>query len=290
MRVGRRLGWWTAPAALLAATAVCAAPVAGSSVSFVACPVARDTGPNTDLCFIAEHDGVAYALINPTDAGNPQLKHRVLVEGRVGAGPAVCGAVPIEGRVSVLAEVDPACDQVLPFDGKVVGVVGGIFNSGPPDQQARMRSLAARANAEPALSIAPVMPDPPPAAAPAPPFAVQTMTIHYGFDSDRGTGPDMLEVTRLAAYANASKAQVRLVSRQGASRLSNGAVMAESSGMARRRAAKLADILFGLGLPRTALSVQAIDKPPAPDGVDDWQDRRIELTVTPAAASSQTKR
>lgn len=276
----RRLAWAAGPIAVLMAAGAAAAPAVGSAVSFVACPVARDTGPDTDLCFLAEHDRVSYALTNPADFGAPQLRHRVLVEGRVAEGPPVCGATPVDGRVSVLAEIDASCDQVLPFDGSVVGVAGGVFNSGPPEQRARMRDLAKRAEANPALSVQPLMPDPPPAA-PAASFAPQRLTIFYPFDSDRGSGPDMLAVSKLAAEAAHAGARVALLSRQGASRLSDGETLRESPGMARRRAEKLAGILTGLGVPPAAVTTEVVELAAAPDGVDDWRDRRIELTATP---------
>src|ERR1700726_2388765 len=84
----------------LAVLASAAEPAPGTAISFLACPIARDTGPDTDLCFFAEHDGTRYALVNPPDWGVPQLKHRVLVEGHVKEGASSCGAVGIEGRAS----------------------------------------------------------------------------------------------------------------------------------------------------------------------------------------------
>ncbi len=116
---------------VLAATVAWGAEPPGTPVSFVACPIARDTGPDTDLCFIAEHDGNRYALVNPPDWGVPQLRHRVLVEGRVTQG-SFCGATVIEGRASVLPDIDDSCNVLLPFDGVIKGIAGGVFNSGSP--------------------------------------------------------------------------------------------------------------------------------------------------------------
>lgn len=277
----RAWSWIAAPAALLAAGAVAAAPPPGTDLAFIACPIARDTGPDTDVCFLAEYQGASYALVNPADSGNPQLHHRVLVEGKVGEGASVCGATPFIGRASVLPELDAACDTVLPFDGSVVGVAGGIFNSGPPEQRAAMRALGERAVAQPALSIQPVMPDPPPPPAPTAPFAPKDLAILYPFDSDRGSGPDMLEVVKLVAYAAASNAQVTVTSRQGATKLSNGEVLAERPGMARRRAEKMAGILTGLGLPAKSLKVSWTDEAAAPTGADDFRQRRIDLHLQP---------
>jgi hypothetical protein len=268
--------------------AALAAPASGTYLSFVGCPIARDTGPDTDLCFITERQGTAYALVNPTDWGTPQLHHQVLVEGRVADGPKVCGATPIEGRVSVLAELDTSCGLVLPFDGSVTGVAGGIFNSGPPEQRARLRALADAAIAQPRLSTQPVMPDPPPEPPPAPPYASRALTVTYPFDSDRGSGPDMLAVTQFVAYARAAQATIGIVSHQGVSRLTGGGVMSEKPGMARQRAEKMAAILTGLGMVPSALRTSWTDAPESAraDG-EDWRDRRVELTLTPASASKQ---
>ena len=259
-----------------------AAPAVGAAVSFVACPVARDTGPNTDLCFSTEYDGVVYALSNPPDWGAPQLKHRVLVEGVVRDGPSACGGLPLDARVSVLSEIDSACDRILPFDGVIVGVAGGVFNSGPAEQRARMADLARRAQGdEPALSVLPIAADPAPAAAFLPPFAARSFTVYYPFDSDRASGPDMIEVVDLVRYAVASRARVRIVSRQGVSKLSNGVLLAEPGGTAKRRADKLAAIMVGLGVAADAVTTEAIASAAAPDGVEDWRDRRIEVQVVP---------
>ena len=277
------------PAVTLAAVALagaCLAADTGQAISFLACPIARDTGPDTDICFVAEHAGRRYALINPNDYGNPQLKHRVLVEGRVKDGPQVCGATPIEGRVSVIWEVDHSCDQILPFDASFKGVAGGVFNSGTPEQRARARELARRAELDPSLSVLPANPEPPPPVAPQPPFTTQTLTVYYPFDSDRGSGPDMNTLWRLAELAKASNARIEVVGTRGASRLSSGQVMTEKPGMAQRRAEKIASILEGLGVDRSTVRATWKEAPPRPTGVDDWKSRRIEMTVRPQAAGS----
>ena len=42
-------------------------PADGTHIVFRACPVAQDTGPDTDLCFFAMHRGIRYGLRNPPD-------------------------------------------------------------------------------------------------------------------------------------------------------------------------------------------------------------------------------
>ena len=92
-------------------------PPAGTPLSFVSCPIARDTGPDTDLCFFAEYEGARYALVNQPDWGNMQLKHKVLVEATVMDGPPVCGATPPQllAMVSLtnLAMTPPKSTRVL---------------------------------------------------------------------------------------------------------------------------------------------------------------------------------
>src|SRR5580658_2167236 len=138
----------TAGICTLTAFACLGAEPPAAALSFIACSIARDTGPDTDLCFIAEQDGNRYALVNPPDWGVPQLKHRVLVEGRVVSG-SFCGATPIEGRASVLPDIDNSCNTVLPFDGVIKGTAGGVFNSGSPQQRAYAQDLARRAALDP---------------------------------------------------------------------------------------------------------------------------------------------
>lgn len=258
-------------------------PAVGTPVSFVACPVARDTGPDTDLCFFAEHDGSRYALVNPPDWGAPQLKHRVLVEGRVKDGAPVCGATPLDGRASVLIdELDESCNVILPFDGVVTGTAGGVFNSGTPQQRAYAQDLARRAAAAPALSVEPAILDPPVIRPPAPPFAPRSLVISYPFDSTRGPGPDMLKLRDLAVYARVSKAaSVQITGYRATSRLSDGREMTEGQGVAESRAEKVAGILAALGVAKkvTRVSWQADALVGTGDG--DWRNRKVEITVTP---------
>lgn len=264
-------------AGLLASAAQAAAP--GDPISFVACPIARDTGAETDLCFLAEYDGALYALTNPSDWGTPQLGHRVLVEGRIKDGPPVCGATPVDGRTSVMPELDRGCDQILPFDGSVRGTAGGVFNTGTPEQRQKALDLARRAELEPALSIEPAVAEPPAPPPPAPPYAAQTLTLYFPFESDRGSGPDMAAVMRLADYAKASKGDVDVQGAIGASRLSDGRVVSERVGMGRRRVEKIRDILVGLGVPPASISTTWQEQPKQPTGTEDWRSRSIEIRV-----------
>jgi outer membrane protein OmpA-like peptidoglycan-associated protein len=265
----------------LTAFACLGAEPPGAALSFIACPIARDTGPETDLCFIAEQDGTRYALVNPPDWGVPQLKHRVLVEGRVLAG-SFCGAITIDGRASVLPEIDESCNLVLPFDGIVKGTAGGVFNSGSPQQRAYAQDLAHRASLDPSLSVQPAILDPPPLPPPQPPFEARTMTITYPFNSDRGPGPDMIKLKEFAAYASAAHAKrVDVVGYRATSRLTNGSELVETASLAEARARKIAGIVHALGIADDTIRTRWESDAIAGKGELDWQNRKVEVTVTP---------
>jgi coenzyme F420-reducing hydrogenase delta subunit len=51
--------------------------------------------------------------------------------------------------------------------------------------------------------------------------------------------------------------------------------------MARRRAAKIAGILEGLGIDRDRIETHTIDAAGGGTGQDDWRSRRVVLRVTP---------
>jgi hypothetical protein len=260
--------------------AAAAPPAVGSPVSFVACPIARDTGPDTDLCFFAEYEGERYALVNQPDWGAMQLKHRVLVEATVADGPPVCGATPLNARISILFELDETCQTVLPFDGAISGQPGGIFNRGSAEQREAARELARRVEREPALSLVPVMGEST-YPRPVPPYKAETLMIYYPFESDRATDADMKELLRLRDIALAAPARVKVTSYRGASRLTNGETLVERPEMARRRAAKIVGVLEGLGIDASQIEASSIDAPDGDTGKDDWRGRRIELSVIP---------
>jgi outer membrane protein OmpA-like peptidoglycan-associated protein len=266
----------------MAAFALAADPRPGTAVSFLACPIARDTGPDTDLCFFAEYDGVRYALVNPPDWGVPQLKHRVLVEGRVKEGAPYCGAVPIEGRASVIAELDDSCNTLLPFDGIIKGIAGGVFNSGTPQQRALAEDLARRAALDPALSIEPAIAEALPPPPPVPPFERRTLSIMYPFDSDRASGPDMIKLKELALFAKVAGARsVQVIGYRATSRLSDGSNLVERPQMAQARATKIASILAALGVDAKRSQVSWETQTIGGSGEEDWRNRKVEVSVDP---------
>ncbi len=261
---------------LLCLTASIAEEQDDGFVSFVACPVARHQGPWRDVCFLTRHEGREYALRNPADYGEPQLKHRILVEGRIVEGEQHCGAQLLDGRFSVLREIDPSCSEIIPYTGPITDA--------PPD----MRRPGAYSSDDPQwahlhLSVRPVMNQVPGAAPlpPGPPWHPQRQTIYFPFDSDRASGPDMDQVVQLVEYAMASNARIEVRSYQGQSLLDSGEVMSERPGMAKQRAEKMRDILVGLGLDERQLTVTWDPEPNVGTGREDWRARRIEIHLEP---------
>jgi len=263
-----------------------AAEAQDREVSFIACPIARDAGPDADLCFVAEYQGKLIALVNPPDWGNPQLLHRVLIEGVMENEPGTCGALKFDGRASVLTEVSRECDDVLPYDRSFKGVAGGVFNNGSAAERGYAQALAARVARDPAASIEPAIIDPPPMRPPMPPFGPRQLVITYPFDSTRGSGPDMVKLRELAEYSRISKAtHVEIVGYRAVSRLSDGSTMTEQPELAQLRAQKIAHIMIRLGVDARTVSVRWRDEAVAGSTHADWRNRKVEVTVTPGPAT-----
>src|ERR1051325_4292786 len=159
--------------------------------SFVACPVVRDT--KTVPCFLAEYDGETYFLAVQQDIQAeiypPQLLHEVLVEGTVAPGPRVCGGIALKPvKLSVLPEVNPACNTILPAE-------PGI--EAPPT----------RRPAGPSTRQAPVTTTPPAPEKLAPPFTQREWKILFDFDSSFLFSRDTRAVNQAADFAIAAKAK-----------------------------------------------------------------------------------
>lgn len=257
-------------------------PEPGTPVSFTACPVARDMGPEADLCFYFEHEGVKYGLVNPRFFGSPQLLHRVLVEGKVKEGPLLCGGIPVEGIASVMPEIDANCNTLIPFDGKLVGRTGGVFFSGSPQQRALAEDLTRRVKENPRVSVTPAVYVPPPPPPPQPPFERQELVITFAYASDRGPGNSMRELIRLAEYAVAARAKrVSVVGYAASSLTSNAGRIDEDPALARIRAEKVASVLIGLGVPRDVVDVKWEPNLVEGKGVDDWRNRKVHVVLEP---------
>jgi hypothetical protein len=266
-----RCGYLTAALALLMYSAAGATPPAGERVSFVSCPVVRDT--RSVPCWLSEYNGDLYYLTIQSDVSAtvqpPMLGHQVLVEGVVSDAAPICGGIVLEPvRLSVMPELDANCNTLLPADDRYVI----DFNPRPPGPSAGRLAFA---------------PDPaaPPATPPPPLQGPQTIDIY--FDFDRGVSfrhPDQL-MAILRVARNLPARHARITGVRGAHRLTDGSLLRESDGVDRRRAEEVAELLRGAGLEATA-EVTWIDGEAEADGIDDWRTRRVtvELLAAPARA------
>ena len=227
--------------------------------SFIACPIVRDT--KTVPCFLAEYQGELYYLGIQQDitAGfhPPQLKHQVLVEGRVGDGPRVCGGIPLTPlSISVFKEVNLACNTLLPAEPGV---------DAPP---------AARGAGPASYRLA----EPPPA--PESLTGQQEFTVLFAFNDDFVDFAAIAAVRKAAGYAvkiNASA--VKIAGYRATTLLSSGERLVEKPGLAEKRAQDIATLLRGSGV--TAVSADWKKEAEPGDGKMDSSRRRVTITVIP---------
>lgn len=239
--------------------------------SFVACPIVRDT--KTVPCFLAEYEGETYYLTIQQDIQAeiypPQLLHEVLVEGTVAPGPRVCGGIPLKPvKLSVLPEVNQSCNTILPAE-------PGI--EAPPT----------RRPAGPSTRQAPVVagaafPARAPQKPPEPLVSEREFRITYDFDSAFLFSRDTRVVSQAATVARSANASsVEITAHRGASLLSNGRVMTEKEEIAAQRAARVVDILKGLGTNPSSIRVYISPEVAKPDGINDPQNRLLTIRVIP---------
>ena len=255
----------------LGSLALAAQASAQQHLSFVTCPVAQDTGERSDVCFFVRHGGVRYGVPSPPDWGNPQLGHKLLVEGVVSDGPQECAGVRIEGRASVMPELSRECNEIAPATPEILALKLGQRPDITDEQRAQIL-------ADPASSLQIVRLR----ALPVPNVVLgQTETIYFPFERDRASGPDamvLLEIARLAKATPGARISVRAF--RGATLLDNGEILAERDDMARLRGEKVAGILTGLGAPEGSIDLKIVAAAAKPTGVADWQSRRTELRVS----------
>jgi len=227
--------------------------------NFVSCPIVRDT--KTVPCFLAEYDGELYYLGIQQDITNefhpPQLKHEVLVEGSVAAGPRICGGIPLKPvSISVVKEVNLACNTLLPAE---------------PDIDAPPAPRGAGPSSR--------RPEPP--SAPREPLTgPHEFTVLYAFNDDYLEFAANGVVSEAAAYAKRIGAKtVRVAGFRATSVLSNGNSLIEKAGLAEKRAQNIATVLRGLGVSNVAVESKADAEPG--DGVTDPSRRRVAILVTP---------
>lgn len=234
----------------------------GQQRNFVSCPIVRDT--KTVPCFLAEYEGETYYLGIQQDITSdfhpPQLKHQVLVEGRVASDPSaprVCGGIPLKPvSISVLKEINLACNTLLPaepgIDAPPAARGPGPSSRHPEGAPASREALTGR----------------------------QEFTVLYAFNDDYLEYAANQMVTEAAAYAKRLGASnVKVSGYRATSLLSNGDRMVEKAGLAEKRAQNIATLLRGLGISR--LMVEWSSEPEPGDGQTDPSRRRVTIVVDP---------
>jgi hypothetical protein len=238
------------PVYFLLITLLCTAPVQAQNLSFVTCPVVRDT--KTVPCWLAEYKGETYYLGNQggvaQDFYPPQLNHEVLVEGVIVDGPRVCGGVPLKPvKTSVLLEMNRACNTILPVEDGIDA----------PERSPSREPVSWVRSAGPA-----------------------GVSIFFDFDNDFLSLHTTTAVQRIAEqFKQTDASSIEVTAFRGASKLSNGSVMVEQEMIAVARANKVREILVGLGIPQQSLKVSVNSAPATPDGVNDPWSRKVTLSV-----------
>lgn len=236
----------------------------GERLNFVSCPIVRDT--STVPCWLTEHDGELYYMGIQTDVSAPfnppYLGHEVLVEAEVSDAPRICGGIVLDPiKISVMPELEPACDTRLPADDRYTI----DFNPRPPGPSGGRLAFAG----------------PPPADdTPQPPFTPREFLVTYDFD--RGVGfrhpGEIMAIAKYAAAIDASRA--RVFGARGATLLDDGSLLTEAEDIGRRRAEELARLLGGVWRGGD-ISVDWATEPAAADGVEDWKSRSVRVVVEP---------
>ena len=194
----------------------------------------------------------------------PYLGHQALVEGIVSDEPRICGGVVLKpvtrlaasGARSVVQHHSPGC---RPVHGAVRAAAAGA--------ERRRAGLPGTTPAPPAR--------------PSPPSEPREFALHYDFDNGV-MGRHAGVLGQILNQARASKAtRVRITGYRGATRLSDGRVMAERPDIGARRAREIADLLREAGLTGVAFEVSSQGEPEAADGIDDWRSRRTTVRVEP---------
>ena len=238
-----------------------AAIALGQQRSFVSCPIVRDT--KTVPCFLAEYDGETYYLGIQQDITNdfhpPQLKHEVLVEGRVASTrPARLW------RHSPQARLDFRSERSQPgLQYSAARRAGNRRSSRGPRRRARPHAV------------------PKPRSAPREPLTGrQEFTVLYAFDDDYLEYAANRVVTEAAAYAKRIGASsVKVSGYRATTLLSNGDRLVEKAGLAEKRAQNIATLLRGFGV--SHLTVEWTNEAEPGDGQTDPSRRRVTIVVTP---------
>ena len=241
----------------LAAT-LCYAADAPKPVSFIACPVYRDTNQGRKSgCWLADdhESGLRYDI--GAGRAKPQIGHEILVEGVIANSPDVCGG-------AVLAPVHTA-----------------VLETRCPAVMLPPENYPGRAFQVSAKSVLPPMDVERPL--PPPPYASQQWVIQFNFQSDFLLYQYSEVILDAAArYINASGAKRIDVTGFAATKAMSvsGRTLAEPGALAKARAECVAEALRRLGVDprRMHVSWRGDPEPIASgDGLDEPSKRRVTI-------------
>jgi hypothetical protein len=233
--------------------------------NFISCPIVRDTA--TVPCWLSEYEGELYYLGIQTDVSAefdpPFLGHNVLVEGTVSDQPRICGGIVLDPvTISPMLDFDARCNTILPAEDRYTvpfaprppGPSGGrLAFQGPPPEPERLEA----------------------------PYESRTFEIFYDFDM-LIMGRHAVTLARVLDYATKIDARtIAVTGASGAVLLSDGTIISEDPQIAHKRAGEAAQLLETGGLRGRDFEVSAESAQPAPDGVDDWRERRTVIRVVP---------
>ncbi|MEO8313825.1 MAG: hypothetical protein ABI645_03425 [Pseudomonadota bacterium] len=255
--------------ALVVPSMLLAAPPPGTRLSFVSCPIIRDT--RSVPCWLSDYQSERYYLTIQSDVSAevqpPLMGHQVLVEGIVSDAPQICGGVVLsQVHLSAMPELDANCREELPADDRYVI----DFNPRPPGPSGGKLAFAA----DPSTTNAPPRAAAPPASGP------QKIDVYFDFDKGVSFRHPAALVSILNAARRGDAKRVRITGVRGAHRLSNGMLLQEASETGRRRAEDVARLLKGAGLTLPA-DVSWVSGEKDADGVDDWRSRRVTVELLP---------
>jgi hypothetical protein len=252
----------------IAALAGLPAQAADNHLSFVACPIVRDTA--TVPCWLTEFRGELYYLGIQTDISAefhpPSLGHKALVEGQLSNKPRICGGLVLEPvKVSILPELDSSCNTVLPAEDQYQVP----FAPRPPGPSAGRLAFA---DTRP-----PPRPEPP-----TPPFKAREFMVVYPFDARNVGGRETRVLNQALNYAKATGARkIEVTGYRGAAKLSDGGLITEADDIAEYRAKQVSELLRTVGGPSLEVKLAWVSTPEPADGVTDFSRRRTRIVVTP---------
>jgi hypothetical protein len=226
------------------------ATVHAQNLSFVTCPIVRDT--KTIPCWLVEYNGEIYYLGIQggvaQDFYPPQLNHEVLVEGTIAQGPRVCGGVPLRPvKTSVFLEINRACNTILPVEDGIEAPERAAGRE--PVSWVRSDSLS-------------------------------DVTLYFDFDNDFLSLHTTTAIQRIVAQFQLTRAsEIDVRAFRGSSKLSNGNELVEQPRTAETRAAKVREILEGLGVPKASVRVTVVNEVRTPNGSDDAWSRKVTLSI-----------